>query len=110
MAGNAKRNSDRQKQHYKNYENQNKWEVNKRRKVARHVKLFPNDQCAVSALERGFVFHKPTPKSQVWSHSDKATATLFTEFGRSGYEVIQMRKDRAAREKAKKEAHANDGS
>lgn len=108
MAGNAKRNSDRQKQHYKNYENQNKWEVNKRKKIERHVKKFPNDQCAVSALERGFVYHKPAPKAQHWSRSDKATATLFTEFGRSGYEVIQMKKDKAAREKARKEAQPNE--
>lgn len=108
MAGNAKRNSDRQKQHYKNYENQNKWEVNKRKKIERHLKNFPDDQCAVSALKRGFVYSRKSPKAKVWSRSDKATATLFTEFGRSGYEVIQMKKDRIARDKARKEAQPNE--
>jgi len=107
MAGNAKRNSERQKQHYKQYESFNKWAINKKRKIERHLKSCPNDKCASNALERGFVYSRKQPKAKVWSHSDKATATLFGEFGRSGHEVIEMKKAKKARDR-KDQLQTND--
>ncbi len=105
MAGNRKRNSDRQKAHYKNYEVQGKCVINQRKRVARHLKNFPNDTCAKTALERDFVFTRKAPKTSTWSHGEKATAVLFTEFGRSGKEVLDMKKAKAARMRASQEAH-----
>ncbi|TFH06971.1 MAG: hypothetical protein E4H07_09670 [Nitrosomonadales bacterium] len=105
MAGNRKRNSDLQKAKYKLYEAQEKWKVNKTKKIERHLKKCPADTCAVKALERGFSYGRKPPRSPVWSHSDKATSVLFTEFGRKGSEVLEIKKAKAA--KMRKEQEAN---
>lgn len=91
----TKTRSAHQKQLYASYKAQNRWEINKRKKIARHLKKYPNDTCATEALKRGFKYSRQNPKSQIWSHSDKAAAKLFTEFGRSGHEVILLKKARA---------------
>jgi hypothetical protein len=98
----TKTRSAHQKSLYQAYKAQNRWEVNKRKKIARHLKKYPNDKCAENALKRGFTYSRRDPKSQIWSHTDKATAKLFTEFGRSGQEVLLMKKERA--QKARKAA------
>lgn len=94
----TKSSSTHQKALYTAYRAQNRWEVNKRKKLARHLKHFPNDKCAAEALKRGFTYSRKTPKSRVWSHTDKASAQLFVEFGRKGSEVLQLKKDRAQQE------------
>lgn len=91
----TKSRSTHQKALYTAYRAQNRWEVNKRKKLARHLKRFPNDKCASEALKRGFTYSRRTPKSSVWSHADKATAQLFVEFGRKGSEVLKLKKERA---------------
>lgn len=108
MAGNAKRRSDLQKTHYKQYQNSGKWEINKRRKLTRHLKAFPNDLCAANALKIGFTYSRKSPKASVWSHSDKAAATLFREFGQSGIQVIEMKKARLDKAKEVKPAVTNE--
>lgn len=91
----AKSRSKHQKELYTAYRTSNRWELNKRKKLVRHLKKYPNDTCASNSLERGFTYSRKEPKSQVWSHSDKAAAKLFTEFGRSGKEILTMKKEKA---------------
>jgi len=105
MAGNRKRNSDLQKAKYKLYEAQEKWKVNKIKKITRHLKKCPADTCAVKALERGFSYGRKSPRASVWSHSEKAIAILFVEFGRKGSEVQEIKKAKVA--KMRKEQEAN---
>jgi hypothetical protein len=90
----TKTRSAHQKSLYQAYKAQNRWEINKRKKLARHLKNYPNDTCAANALKRGFTYSRRDPKSHIWNHTDKATAKLFTEFGRSGQEVLLMKKER----------------
>lgn len=96
MAKNSKTRSPHQQTLYKLYQSQNRWEVNKRRKIAKHLKQHPNDNCASGALERGFKYSKKSPKSKVWNKTDKATAQLFVEAGHKGTLVLDMKKAKHA--------------
>lgn len=50
--GNKKRSSPIQQGHYKNYRLWGTREKNKRRKIRRHIKHYPNDLQAVAALAK----------------------------------------------------------
>lgn len=47
----SKKSSEKQKQNYKSYQAENRWERNKTRRLARHVQHNPNDFEAAKALE-----------------------------------------------------------
>lgn len=92
----SKSRSPHQQTLYKLYQMQNRWEINKRRKIAKHLKNHPNDGCAAKALAGPLKYSRKNPKAPMWNKTDKAAAQLFAEAGHKGTLVLQMKKERFA--------------
>lgn len=60
---------------YSQYKIEQRWSKNRKKKLARHLKKFPNDTVAQLATSN-IVYRRKKPLAQVWSQSDRATATL----------------------------------
>lgn len=62
-----------------NYKTTKRWESNRRTKLERHLKRFPNDEVAKSALNN-IVYRRKNPTTPFWSHTMIRTAMLFKKF------------------------------
>lgn len=56
--------SKHQQEEYKKYQSENRWERNKRRRLARHVMRHPEDKNAVKVLDEGFNYTRNSFKHQ----------------------------------------------
>lgn len=83
----AKSRSKTEKERCKRYQAQNLREKNRAKKLARHIKKFPNDAIAIAASKVS-PSPKKAPRSQVWSKTDIRFASLYKKFGRSGKEFL----------------------
>lgn len=64
---------------YNLYKTSNRWKTNRQKKINRHLKEFPNDNCALKALDN-IVYRRKVPKTREWSKSAIALAMLFKRF------------------------------
>ena len=62
-----------------NYKTTKRWESNRMMKLERHLKKFPGDEVAKSALNN-IVYRRKNPASPFWSHTMIRTAMLFKKF------------------------------
>lgn len=68
---------------YKVYQNTNRQATNRKRKLERLLKKFPNNLQLVEAL-KNIKYRRKTPKTTQWSHTSKSTAELFKKFKTTG--------------------------
>lgn len=62
-----------------NYKIAKRWESNRKSKIERHLKRFPNDLVAKAALSN-IVYRRKNPTSPFWSHSMIRLAMMFKRF------------------------------
>lgn len=80
------------------YQTQNRYASNKRRKLEKHLKLYPGDKGAQKVLEtgikEGFSYKRKSPNSPVWGKSDKKLLQLMHSIdGITGKEFLARKKD-----------------
>lgn len=68
-----------QSNRYSVYKTGNRWKTNRQKKIQRHLKKFPDDGCALKALDN-IVYRRKVPKTREWSKSAIALATIFKRF------------------------------
>jgi hypothetical protein len=61
------------------YKSSRRWETNRKCKLARALKLAPNNEQIPVAM-KAIVYRRKTPKARVWSHSMRRIAGLMKEF------------------------------
>lgn len=74
------------------YKAANRYAVNKRTKLERHMKNFPNDevaQAALAALSSTSPPKRGTPKSRVWSAAARDLAQMFALVGINGHHALE---------------------
>jgi len=64
---------------YNLYKTSNRWKTNRQKKIQRHLDKFPNDNCALKALDN-IVYRRGKPVTRQWSKSAIALAMLFKRF------------------------------
>jgi hypothetical protein len=74
------------------YKAQSKFSINKKRKIARHIKQYPEDKQAADVLvnaKSGFIWSRKTPYSRTWKRSKElmAYAHLLRKLGYSGDQI-----------------------
>lgn len=69
----AKTRSKHQKDLYASYKASNRQAVNRKRKLTKLLKEFPNNEQIAAAL-KNISYRRRTPKTSVWSHTSKAWA------------------------------------
>lgn len=73
---------------YAAYRSTNRYSLNKKKKLERHLKKFSNDTTAKKCLERGtksgFSYARKTPKVPRLTHSDRYHMSIWKEFGKTG--------------------------
>ncbi len=62
-----------------NYKTLKRWESNRLKKIARHLKRFPEDKVAEKAVNN-IVYRRKIPKTPQWSHTQIEIARLFKTF------------------------------
>lgn len=62
------------------YKATSKWKSNRIRRLERAAKKFPNNQQIQEALANVGSYRRHTPTTQMWSHTQIATAKLFKKF------------------------------
>lgn len=68
-----------QSNRYNLYKTSNRWKTNRQKKINRHLKKFPNDSCALKALDN-IVYRRGKPLARQWSKSAIALAMIFKRF------------------------------
>lgn len=67
------------------YKASNKFAANKKKKLERHLKKYPNDAQAAKVLKAGkFDWKRCTPKAKVWTQELKQFAAQLRQAGLSG--------------------------
>jgi hypothetical protein len=81
---------------YATYRNLNVYSKNKKHKLERHLKKFPNDvtakECYDSGIKVGFPYKRKTPNTPQWSHTDKHHAEVWASLGHHGQKYIDFMK------------------
>jgi hypothetical protein len=65
--------------YYSRYQSNKVWETNRKRKLNRHIKTHPGDECAKRALG-AIKYRRKTPKDPQWTPGKIKVAMLFKEF------------------------------
>lgn len=76
------------------YKSENRVVKNRIRRLERHLKKYPNDTVAQTALKDGPERRRYTPSKNVWGPLDKYFAELYASVGINGNEVIERKKKR----------------
>lgn len=79
----AKTSSKHQESLYKAYQATNRQATNRKRKLEKLLKKFPNNQDLVKALSN-IKYRRGTPKTSQWSHTSKAWAQTQKMFSKPG--------------------------
>jgi hypothetical protein len=69
---------------YKAYQAQNRQAANRKRKLTKLAKQFPNNEQITLAL-KNISYRRGTPKTSMWSHTSKAWAQMKKEFSKPGH-------------------------
>jgi hypothetical protein len=79
---------------YAQYRGSNRYSKNKKLKLERHLKKYPDDECAKKCyedgLKGGFPFTRNAPKTSQWSHTDKHHVEIWTSLGHSGTKYLDF--------------------
>jgi hypothetical protein len=75
----GKTSSKSDQNYYSRYQSNKTWEVNRKRKLARHIKNHPNDQVAQKATQ-SIKYRRGTPKDPQWTPGNVKIAKLFKQF------------------------------
>lgn len=78
----GKTSSKSDQNYYSRYQSNKTWEVNRKRKLNRHLKKHPSDTSAQKALG-AIKYRRKTPKDPQWTPGKIKVAMLFKEF--AGY-------------------------
>ena len=73
--------------YWSRYQSNKTWEVNRKRKLARHLKKHPNDQTALKAVGN-IKYRRKAPKTPLGTSGNIAVAKLFKQF--AGFVNINM--------------------
>ncbi len=85
MANKRKGEHKSDKEQYSAYKTQARYAKNKRKKLERHIKKFPNDEAAKAALKAvSSTPSRKAPKAKVWTHPKIETARMFAKVGLNG--------------------------
>lgn len=76
------------------YKIEGRCERNRKRRLERHLKKYPNDDCAKTALSNGPERRRYTPHKKTWGPLDKYFAAVYASVGISGNVVIERKKRR----------------
>lgn len=102
----AKKNtSPNQKAKYKEYKVGAKFIKNRKAKLERHLKKFPNDEQAKTALRRNIEYRRKKPNnSNTWSKPAKEYARLLASVGINGNFALRKKTSGPARIVTKEDA------
>lgn len=81
--------SANQKRHYLHYKTHRVWAINRKKKLERHLKKYPNDAQAKKALNDSMVYRRKRPNKRTWSHSLKTFAEALRKAGLPGNIAIK---------------------
>lgn len=99
MAKKAKGAGLSKKNQYAVYKEQSHYAKNKRAKLERHLKKYPNDEQAKQALENASPNpRRKTPNSYMWSKQQIESARLLAKVGLNGNVVLNKKQEEALRD------------
>jgi hypothetical protein len=75
----GKTSSKSDQNYWSRYQSNKVWEVNRKRKLTRHLKTHSNDKCAERALGN-IKYRRKTPKAPFWTPGNIRIAQLFKQF------------------------------
>lgn len=75
----GKTSSKSDQNYWSRYKSNKTWEVNRKRKLAKHLKKHPNDKVAEQATH-GIKYRRGTPKDPQWTPGNIRIAKLFKDF------------------------------
>ena len=75
----GKTSSKSDQNYWSRYKSNKVWEVNRKRKLARHIKKHPNDKVAERATQN-IKYRRKTPKDPQWTPGNIHIAKLFKDF------------------------------
>jgi len=75
----GKTSSKSDQNYWSRYQTNKLWEVNRKKKLNRHLKTHPNDSCAEKALSN-IKYRRKTPKAPFWTSGNIRIAQLFKQF------------------------------
>lgn len=78
----GKTSSKSDQNYWSRYQSNKVWEVNRKRKLNRHLKNHPGDKCAEKALGN-IKYRRKTPKAPFWTPGTIRVAQLFKQFAGS---------------------------
>lgn len=81
--------SQSRKNQYAQYKQRNSYSSNKKMKLERHLKKYPNDEKAAEALKN--ISSDPkrkTPRSKMWSAQSRQVAQMFASVGINGNHAL----------------------
>ena len=73
---------------YSMYKGEGRYSRNKKRKLERHLKKFPQDEVAMAALKNVASYKRKAPKSEVWNSFNTYYAQTLSEFGYSANTIM----------------------
>ena len=92
---------------YTTYKASNKQALNRKRKLTKLLKMFPNNEQIALAL-KNIQYRRKTPKTPQWSHTAKHYAKLFKDFSK-GSDLKVGRLSEKAMFSLKMRAHTPEG-
>lgn len=75
----GKTSSKSDQNYWSKYQANKVWEVNRKKKLNRHLKKYPSDKCAERALSC-IKYRRKTPKAPFWTPGTVRIAQLFKQF------------------------------
>ena len=81
--------SQSRKNQYARYKSDNRYAKNKRAKLERHLKKFPDDEQAKAAIAKIDGPKRKTPNSEMWSSQKREVARLFKKAGINGHHALE---------------------
>lgn len=85
----SKSKSQSKKNQHTAYKAEGRWAKNKKRKIERHLKQFPNDEVAQRALGNiGSTPKRKTPNNKMWLPSQRTLAQIYASMGINGHHAL----------------------
>jgi len=85
--------SQSRKAQYATYKTQSRYAANKKAKLERHLKKYPNDEKAKQALKDiSSTPKRGTPESTMWSSQQREVAQMFASVGINGHHALNNAK------------------
>jgi hypothetical protein len=83
--------SKNQQNHYKVYQSDQRAIKNRTRRLAKHIKKFPDDEQAKNALKKGLKYRRRAPiaAKKVWNADKIFMAQYFRKVGSHGHRALE---------------------